>query len=127
MAADRAGMTPRLAQWGKVKPFLIEKVAQFSPPGPLPVESAAYAKEINEVNAMGGADSVERTSRQTATAIYWTVSTPVPFNALARGAAKAKELGLAESARLFALLNMAASIPRSLPGRRSTGMVFCAR
>jgi len=103
------GMTPRLAQWGKVKPFLIEGVAQFSPPGPLPVVGAAYAKEINEVNAMGGADSVERTSRQTATAIFWTVSTPVPFNALARGAAKAKELGLAESARLFALLNMASS------------------
>lgn len=103
------GMTPRLAQWGKVKPFLIENVAQFSPPGPLPVVGAAYAKEINEVNAMGGADSVERTSRQTATAIFWTVSTPVPFNALARGAAKAKELGLAESARLFALLNMASS------------------
>ena len=39
-------MTPRLAQWGKVKPFLIEEVASFSPPGPLPVESAAYAKDI---------------------------------------------------------------------------------
>ncbi len=103
------GMTPRLAQWGKVKPFLIENVAQFSPPGPLPVDGAAYAKEINEVNAMGGTDSVDRTSRQTATAIFWTVSTPVPFNAVARGAAKAKELGLAESARLFALLNMAVS------------------
>jgi hypothetical protein len=103
------GMTPRLAQWGKVKPFLIENVAQFSPPGPLPADGAAYAKEINEVNAMGGADSVDRTSRQTATAIFWTVSTPVPFNAVARGAAKAKELGLAESARLFALLNMAGS------------------
>jgi hypothetical protein len=103
------GMTPRLPQWGKVKPFLIENVAQFSPPGPLPADGAAYAKEINEVNAMGGADSVDRTSRQTATAIFWTVSTPVPFNAVARGAAKAKELGLAESARLFALLNMAGS------------------
>jgi PAP2 superfamily len=103
------GMTPRLTQWGKVKPFLIEGIAEFSPPGPLPVDGAAYAKEINEVYAMGGADSVERTSRQTATAIFWTVSTPVPFNALARGAAKAKELGLAESARLFALLNMASS------------------
>jgi len=103
------GMTPRLAQWGKVKPFLIEEIASFSPPGPLPVESAAYAKDINEVRTMGGADSVERTSRQTATAIYWTVSTPVPFNALARGAAKAKNLDLIESARLFAILNMAAS------------------
>jgi PAP2 superfamily len=103
------GMTPRLAQWGKVKPFLIGNVAQLSPPGPLPVDSAAYAQEINEVNVIGGADSVERTSRQTATAIFWTVSTPVPFNALARGAAKAKGLGLAESARLFALLNMAGS------------------
>jgi hypothetical protein len=102
-------MTPRLAQWGKVKPFLIEGVAQFSPPGPLPVDGAAYAKEIKEVNAIGGADSVERTSRQTAPAIFWTVSTPIPFNALARGAAKAKELGLVETARLFALLNMASS------------------
>ena len=87
-------MTPRLAQWGKVKPFLIEDVASFSPPGPLPVDGAAYAKDINEVRTMGGADSVERTSRQTATAIFWTVSTPVPFNALARGAAKAKNLDL---------------------------------
>ena len=73
------------------------------------MDGAAYAKEINEVNAIGGADSAERTSRQTATAIFWTVSTPVPFNALARGAAKAKELGLAETAHLFALLNMAGS------------------
>jgi hypothetical protein len=103
------GMTPRLAQWGKLKPFLIGNIADFSPPGPLPADSAAYAKDINEVNVMGGADSVERTSRQTATAIFWTVSPPVAYNALARGAAKAKELGLAESARLFALLNMASS------------------
>ena len=33
----------------------------------------------------------------------------MPINALARGAAKARELGLVESARLFALLNMASS------------------
>ena len=104
-----SGMTPRLAQWGKLKPFLIEDIAAFSPPGPLAVGEAAYAKEINEIIAIGGVDSVKRTSRQTATAIFWTISTPVPFNALARGAAKAKSLGLAESAQLFAALNMSGS------------------
>ena len=103
------GMAPRLTQWGAMHPFVVKDLAPFAPPGPLPVQSALYAEEITEVYRLGSATSAERTSDQTAAAIFWTVSPPVAFNEVARALAKRRGNGLGENARLFALLNMAAS------------------
>jgi hypothetical protein len=97
---------PILPQWGNVKPFLLSSAKQFvfaAPPAPT---STAFAKDFNEIKRIGSANSLERTTEQTAIAIHWAGSEVVPFNMVARAVAAAKGLDIVENARLFALLNM---------------------
>jgi hypothetical protein len=96
-----------LPHWGTVKPFVIKSADQFSIPVPLPLNSSAYAKELNEVKQIGGRNSTLRTPEQTAAAIFSAVSPVVLWNTTAQAAAKAKGNSLVEDARLFALLNLA--------------------
>ena len=98
---------PVLAHWRNVRPFIITGAKQFPWQGPPQPGSAAFARDFNEVKRIGGRSSTERTNEQTAIAIHWAGSEVPPFNAVARAAAAAKGLALADSARLFALLNMA--------------------
>ena len=94
-------------QWGAVKPFLITGNDQFKPPGMPAADSAAYARDVAEVRRLGGRVSRERSAEQSETAIYWTVSTQVPYNVVARTTAQARNFNLLDNARLLALLNMA--------------------
>jgi hypothetical protein len=103
------GMEPRGLTWGAITPFLLKSANQFAYPGPLKVGSVEYAKEVEEVRILGGAGSNRRTAEQTAVAIFWVVSMANVFNDVARTAAKVKGTSLIENARLFALLNLAAS------------------
>jgi hypothetical protein len=96
-----------LPNWSEVTPFVIKRADKFKIPAPLPLNSDAYAKELNEVKLLGGRYSTARTAEQTATAIFSAIS-PVPlWNTPARAAATAKGNNLIENARLFALLNFA--------------------
>jgi hypothetical protein len=103
------GMEPRGLTWGSIKPFVLKSPTQFRYPGPLEVTSAEYGREIDEVRRKGGGQSSERTADETAAAIFWVVSMPAIFNDTARNEAKVKKTTLVENARLFALLNLAAS------------------
>lgn len=96
-----------LPQFSNITPFTFQNKDQFQVPAPLAVTSAEYAKDINEVKAIGGRNSKVRSADQTAVAIFWTINTPVLWNAAARSAAIAKGNSLTENARLFALLNFA--------------------
>lgn len=96
-----------LPYWGTVTPFAIQRADQFKVPAPLPLNSAAYVKELNEVKRLGGRNSTARTADQTAAAIWSPAPPAVIWNAAARAAATAKGNTLIENARLFALLNIA--------------------
>ena len=61
---------------GGVDPFLMESSSQFRTAGPLALTSEAYAREFNEVKAIGAVDSTLRTPDQTYIAKWWQ-STPV--------------------------------------------------
>lgn len=104
--ANAAGILP---QWGQVTPFVLRSAAQFEIKGPPAPGSAGAASDIAEVRAVGGRNSATRTADQTAAAIFWTAQTGLPWNAAARAAAAARGNNVAENARLFALLNLAAA------------------
>jgi hypothetical protein len=56
---------------GGVRPFLLQSSSQFRTPGPLPLASAAYAADYNEVKAIGSVNSALRTAEQTHNALFW--------------------------------------------------------
>ena len=93
-----------------VTPFALADAAQFLPGPPPPVASRRYTATSVEVKRLGG-DGVttpsERTADQTEIALFWLESSPLGWNRIARTVAAKQHLGLWQSARLFALLNMA--------------------
>ena len=95
------------AERGAVKPFVLKSGDQFTLPGPPPLDSEAFARDMREIQPVGARRSASRTAEQSEVAIFWTVSTHLPFNAAARAAASKRGNSLVENARLFALLNMA--------------------
>jgi hypothetical protein len=111
--APNGTTAPDPTPWvGGVRPFLMQSSSQFRSAGPLALDSAAYAAEVNEVKAIGG-DGVVTPSARTATQTYiakWWQSNPVAsWNQVARELIARNDLGVADSARLLAMENLAAA------------------
>jgi hypothetical protein len=66
-----------------------------------------YAANYNEVKSVGGADSKTRTAEQSEIARFWYEPSPGVHIRLARDLVATRKLDLWESARLFALLQLA--------------------
>jgi hypothetical protein len=96
-----------IPQLADVVPFTAKDFGFLKVQGPPSLDSAAYARDVDEIRQLGSRNSTARTADQSASAIFWYISTPVPWQAAARAAAQKMNLGLVESARLFALMNMA--------------------
>jgi hypothetical protein len=101
-----------LPQWGFVRPFAMPANDFFRPQGPPSLESAEYAKDYNEVKALGAAVGSTRTADQDQIALFWadgagTVTPPGHWNVVAQDVASARGNTMRQNARLFALLNVA--------------------
>jgi len=91
---------------GGVKPFVMVSSSQFRTAGPLPLASAAYAADFNEVKEIGAANSAVRTGTQTYIARWWQ-STPVAsWNAVARKLVTREGIDAVDTARLLAMQNL---------------------
>jgi hypothetical protein len=96
-----------LPQFAKLVPFTMSSSAQFRPGPPPSLNSAQYAADVTEVKAVGRADSAARTATQTQLSLLWANSGPLEENAVARSVVP-RHYDLADTARLFALINFAA-------------------
>jgi hypothetical protein len=94
---------------GGVKPFLMHSSSQFRTAGPQALASAAWAADYNEVKVLGAANSLVRTPEQTYIARWWQSTVVASWNAVARDLIGREELDLVDSARLFAMQNLAAA------------------
>jgi hypothetical protein len=98
--------TPWLAN---AVPLLVKSPSQFRTAGPLPLTSAAYAAEFNEVKAMGSINSATRTAAQSHAAAFWQTNPAANYNAIARRFVDQFSLDVSDSARLFAMLDLSAA------------------
>jgi hypothetical protein len=89
-----------------VKPFLLESSSQFRSAGPYPLTSNRYARDLNEVKAVGSLTSTVRTADQTHAARYWAENPPGTWSRIFRTLSAQQGLSLAENARLYAELYM---------------------
>jgi hypothetical protein len=94
---------------GNLVPFLIESPSQFRSKGPKPLTSAAYAEEFKEVKELGALNSSRRTADQTTAAIFWQAPPTALWNRLARDLSAEHDVGVADEARLLAMINLAAA------------------
>jgi len=91
---------------GGVRPFLLQTSSQFRTPGPNALSSTAWAKDFNEVKALGAVNSSVRTPEQTYIARWWQSTPAASWNAVARDLAVRNGLGIGDTARLLAMENL---------------------
>jgi hypothetical protein len=89
-------------------PFLVRSSSQFRTAGPNALTSAAYAADVNEVEALGALGSPFRTPEQTHVAVFWQSNPLATWNGLARRLAGEHQLGITDSALLFGMMDLTA-------------------
>ncbi len=92
--------------WGSLQPFVLTTGSQFRPGPPPALDSRRYARDFNEIKAIGSATSAVRSQAQTDLARFWVATGQQNWNPAARQAAVARGLSLSQTARLLALLNL---------------------
>jgi hypothetical protein len=90
-----------------MKLFSLQKHDQFRSIPPPSLTSEKYRDAFNEVKAIGGMKSTQRTEDQASYAKFWYEYSEIGWNRMARLVTVEKNLDLHTTARLFALLNMA--------------------
>jgi hypothetical protein len=94
-------------QWPQRKPWLMTTPSQFRPGPPPALDSAQWARDYNEVKALGSKASRERSPEQTAVARFWEYSLPPIYHSVVRSVAQAPGRSPAQNARLFAAASQA--------------------
>ena len=92
-----------------VQPFVLNSGSQFRPEAPFHLTSEDWARDYNEVKALGSAVGSSRTPEQTDIARFWSDNPPLQWNRAWRALSVAKGLGLADNARYFAMLTSASA------------------
>ena len=99
---------PAVTQWPQRKPWLMQSAAQFRPGPPPALNSAVWARDFNEVRALGGKSSSRRTAEQTQIAGFWEATLPAVYNGLVLSVADLPGRDVTQNARLFAAVAQAA-------------------
>ncbi len=105
-------LPPLLPQWPNVKPFALSSGDALRPPAPPALGSSEYAAAVAEVMKFGSFANSQRTEEQTEIALFWadgggTATPPGHWNQIASDVTLHKGNNLVDTARTFALLNIA--------------------
>src|SRR5206468_562705 len=92
-----------------VQPFALKSASQFRPEAPFDLTTEDWARDYNEVKALGSLVGSSRTAEQSDIARFWSDNPPLQWNRAWRALSIAKGLGLADNARYFAMLASASA------------------
>jgi hypothetical protein len=92
--------------WSGRKPWLMASASQFRPAPPPALTSETWARDYNEVKALGGR-SASRTAEQTEVAKFWDYSLPPIYTNVVRSVALSSGRDVARNARLYAAATQA--------------------
>ena len=97
---------PQFTSWSHVTPFALQHADQFRPEPPPTLDSDAYADSFNKTKSLGITNSTTATADQALTGRFWNGAIQNYWNEITQTAAIDFGLTTAQSARLFALLNL---------------------
>jgi hypothetical protein len=98
---------PAVPHWGKRRPWVMTSPSQFRPGPPPDLTSEIWARDLEEIKALGGKSSTRRTPEQTAIAQFWEATAPAVYWPVARSITGAPGRGVSDNARLLAVAGMA--------------------
>jgi PAP2 superfamily len=100
-------MMPAVTQWPQRKPWLMTSSAQFRPGPPPKLTTEVWARDYNEIKAIGGKNSTRRTAEQTEIARFWEATLPPIYHGVVRSVAEVPGRDVTQNARLFAAVTQA--------------------
>jgi len=93
--------------WGRRRPWVLASGDQLRPAAPPALSSAIWARDYNEIKALGGKNSTQRSAAQTEIARFWEATQPTIYYPLARAVALQPGREVTQNARLLAAVGMA--------------------
>ena len=100
---------PAGSAWPGVRPWFLGEAARLRPGPPPALGGERWARDYDEVRRFGSRTSAERTPAQTEAARFWTITGPASWNPVVRALATSRPAPPVETARLFALVSVAAA------------------
>ena len=94
-------VVPAVPQWAQRKPWVLSSPAQFRPGPPPPLNSELWARDYNEIKAIGSRNSTSRSAEQTEIARFWDYSAPPIYHSVVRSVANQPGREPTQNARLF--------------------------
>jgi len=94
---------PAAPQWGQRRPWVMTTSDQFRPGPPPALTSDVWARDYNEIKAVGAKNSTTRTAAQTDIARFWEATAPTIYYPLVRSVANVPGREVTQNARLFAV------------------------
>jgi membrane-associated phospholipid phosphatase len=93
---------PAVPHWARRKPWLMQDVAQFRPAAPPALSTPQWARDFNEVKALGARNSTARSDEQTQIARFWEYSLPPIYFGVVRSVAVQPGRDPVRNAKLYA-------------------------
>lgn len=100
-------VVPAAAQWPQRKPWLLASPAQFRPGPPPALGSESWARDFNEIKAIGAKQSTRRSAEQTEVAAFWEATLPSIYHGVLRSVGTAPGRDVLRNARLYAVATQA--------------------
>jgi hypothetical protein len=97
---------PQFTEWSQVTPFALLQASQFRPGPPPTLTSGSYTDAFNELKSLGIVRSTTASVEQALIGRFWNGAIQNYWNEITQTATLARRLTTAQSARLFALLNL---------------------
>jgi VCPO second helical-bundle domain len=97
---------PQTPWVGEMRPFVLQSLDQHLPKPPPSLQSPEWVEAFNETKAYGASNSSVRTDEQTFIAKFWSAHVVRQYNRVGRDIADARGLGLLETARAAAMINL---------------------
>jgi len=97
---------PQFTHWSRVTPFALQSANQFRPGPPPALTSDSYSNAFNQIKSLGIVDSTAATSNEALTGRFWNGAIQNYWNEISQTLSLANSLTTAQTARLFALLNV---------------------
>src|SRR6266853_3422750 len=97
---------PQFTHWSRVTPFALERASQFRPGPPPALASDTYSEAFSQIKSLGIVNSTIATADEALTGRFWNGAIQNYWNEISQTFSVAHRLTTAQSARLFALLNL---------------------
>ena len=101
-------VVPAVTTWPRRTPWIMERASQFRPAPPPDLASDVWARDLQEVRALGSKNSTVRTAAQTEIARFWEDTRPLIYYPVLRAVAQMPGRSVAQNARFYAAAAMAA-------------------